>query len=187
MTADVLRSGFCSIVGRPNVGKSTLLNALVGESVAITTPVPQTTRHAVRGILHDDGVQVVFVDTPGLHKPRTLLGRRLNDVAREAVADVDVLLFVVDEFETMRMNLFTPESGAWPPPDGTILIERIAAGVIGAAEGSTITVSVPPPRRPFRRPAGLRRSGRDRRQRSAPGSCPWRSAPPWSHPPPDRL
>ncbi|HEX6254346.1 MAG TPA: GTPase Era [Euzebyales bacterium] len=96
MTADVLRSGFCSIVGRPNVGKSTLLNALVGEPVAITTPVPQTTRHAVRGILHDDGVQVVFVDTPGLHKPRTLLGSRLNDVAREAVADVDVLLFVVD-------------------------------------------------------------------------------------------
>jgi GTP-binding protein Era len=96
VTADVLRSGFCSIVGRPNVGKSTLLNALVGEPVAITTPVPQTTRHAVRGILHDDGVQVVFVDTPGLHKPRTLLGTRLNEVAREAVADVDVLLFVVD-------------------------------------------------------------------------------------------
>jgi GTP-binding protein Era len=96
MTGDVLRSGFCSIVGRPNVGKSTLLNALVGQPVAITTPVPQTTRHAVRGILHDDGVQVVFVDTPGLHKPRTLLGSRLNEVAREAVADVDVLLFVVD-------------------------------------------------------------------------------------------
>jgi GTP-binding protein Era len=96
VTNDVLRSGFCSIVGRPNVGKSTLLNALVGEPVAITTPVPQTTRHAVRGILHDAGVQVVFVDTPGLHKPRTLLGTRLNDIAREAVADVDVLLFVVD-------------------------------------------------------------------------------------------
>jgi GTP-binding protein Era len=90
------RSGFCSIVGRPNVGKSTLLNALVGTPVAIATPVPQTTRHAVRGVLHDDGLQVVFVDTPGLHKARTLLGSRLNDVAREAVGDVDVLLFVVD-------------------------------------------------------------------------------------------
>ncbi len=91
-----LRSGFCSIVGRPNVGKSTLLNALVGVPVAITTPVPQTTRRAVRGVLHDEGVQVVFVDTPGLHKARTLLGSRLNEVARDAVADVDVLLFVVD-------------------------------------------------------------------------------------------
>ncbi len=94
--APALRSGFVSIVGRPNVGKSTLLNALVGAPVAITTPVPQTTRHAVRGVLHDDGVQVVFLDTPGLHKPRTLLGTRLNEVARESLADVDVLLFVVD-------------------------------------------------------------------------------------------
>ncbi|HSK89735.1 MAG TPA: GTPase Era [Euzebyales bacterium] len=93
---DAFRSGFCAIVGRPNVGKSTLLNALLGEPVAITTPVPQTTRHAVRGVLHAADHQVVFVDTPGLHKARTLLGSRLNDVARDAAADVDVLLFVVD-------------------------------------------------------------------------------------------
>jgi GTP-binding protein Era len=91
-----LRSGFVSIVGRPNVGKSTLLNALVGTPLAIATPVPQTTRHAVRGILHDEGVQVVFVDTPGLHKARTLLGTRLNDTAREQLTDVDLVLFVVD-------------------------------------------------------------------------------------------
>jgi GTP-binding protein Era len=91
-----LRSGFCAIVGRPNVGKSTLLNALVGAPVAIATPVPQTTRHAVRGVLHDEGVQVVFVDTPGLHKARTLLGTRLNDVARDVSSDVDVSLLVVD-------------------------------------------------------------------------------------------
>lgn len=90
------RSGFCSIVGRPNVGKSTLLNALIDAEVAITTPVPQTTRHAVRGVLHRDDTQVVFVDTPGLHKAHTLLGRRLNDVARDALSDVDVILFVVD-------------------------------------------------------------------------------------------
>ena len=98
-----MRSGFASIVGRPNVGKSTLLNALVGERIAITTPVPQTTRHAVRGVLHrpasdgaDDAVQVVLVDTPGLHKPKTLLGARLNDVARDALSHVDVVVFLVD-------------------------------------------------------------------------------------------
>jgi GTP-binding protein Era len=93
---DAFRSGFCAIVGRPNVGKSTLLNALIGARVAITTPVPQTTRHVVRGVLHDDDVQVVFVDTPGLHKARTMLGSRLNEVARDAFSDVDVSLFVVD-------------------------------------------------------------------------------------------
>jgi GTP-binding protein Era len=97
-----MRSGFVALVGRPNVGKSTLLNALVGEKVAITTPVPQTTRHAVRGVLHrqgdgeDDGVQVVFVDTPGLHKPKTLLGSRLNDVARGSLSNVDLIIFLVD-------------------------------------------------------------------------------------------
>lgn len=91
-----MRSGFCSIVGRPNVGKSTLLNALVGQKVAITTPVPQTTRHAVRGVLHREDAQVVFVDTPGLHKPKTLLGSRLNDVARSALSSVDVVIFMVD-------------------------------------------------------------------------------------------
>jgi GTPase len=91
-----MRSGFCSIVGRPNVGKSTLLNAMVGQKVAITTPVPQTTRHAIRGVLHRDDLQVVFVDTPGLHKPKTLLGSRLNDVAREQLRNVDVVVFMVD-------------------------------------------------------------------------------------------
>jgi GTP-binding protein Era len=94
--ADTFRSGFCAIVGRPNVGKSTLLNALVGAPVAITTPVPQTTRHAGRGVLHDEGLQVGFGDTPGLHEARPLLGARLNDVAKDIASDVDVLLFVVD-------------------------------------------------------------------------------------------
>jgi GTPase len=91
-----MRSGFVSIVGRPNVGKSTLLNAIVGQKIAITTPVPQTTRHAVRGVLHRDDVQVVFVDTPGLHKPKTLLGSRLNEVARGALSNVDLIVFMVD-------------------------------------------------------------------------------------------
>lgn len=83
-------------MGRPNVGKSTLVNALVGEKVSITSDKPQTTRSAVRGILDGDGVQVVLVDTPGYHKPRTLLGERLNDVVRAAWSDVDLVLFVVD-------------------------------------------------------------------------------------------
>lgn len=95
-----MRSGFCSIVGRPNVGKSTLLNSLVGQKVAITTPVPGTTRHAIRGILHGthDGedAQVVFVDTPGLHKPRTMLGDRMNSTARDALSGVDCVVFMVD-------------------------------------------------------------------------------------------
>jgi GTP-binding protein Era len=91
-----VRSGFCAIVGRPNVGKSTLLNAIVGQKVAIITPVPQTTRHAVRGVLHRDDLQIVFVDTPGIHKPRTLLGRRMNEVARAALSGVDVVVFLVD-------------------------------------------------------------------------------------------
>ncbi|MGH8934461.1 MAG: GTPase Era [Egibacteraceae bacterium] len=91
-----MRSGFCSIVGRPNVGKSTLLNALVGRKVAITTPVPQTTRHALRAVLHRDDAQIVFVDTPGMHKPKTLLGARLNEVARGTLSGVDVIVLVVD-------------------------------------------------------------------------------------------
>jgi len=85
------RSGFASLVGRPNAGKSTLTNALVGEKVAITSSRPQTTRHAVRGILTRPDAQLVLVDTPGLHRPRTLLGQRLNAVVRETWADVDVI------------------------------------------------------------------------------------------------
>jgi GTPase len=91
-----MHSGFCAIVGRPNVGKSTLINAIVGQKVAITTPVPQTTRHAIRAILHRDDLQIVFLDTPGLHKPKTLLGNRLNEVARGSFADVDCVVFLVD-------------------------------------------------------------------------------------------
>lgn len=85
------RSGFVALVGRPNTGKSTLTNALVGAKVAITSDKPQTTRRAVRGILTRPDAQVVLVDTPGLHRPRTLLGERLNALVRETWAEVDVV------------------------------------------------------------------------------------------------
>lgn len=87
------RSGFACFVGRPNAGKSTLTNALVGTKVAITSDRPQTTRHTVRGIVHRPDAQLVLVDTPGLHKPRTLLGERLNDLVRSTWAEVDVIGF----------------------------------------------------------------------------------------------
>jgi GTP-binding protein Era len=89
------RSGFACFVGRPNAGKSTLTNAIIGTKVAITSSRPQTTRHAVRGIVHREDAQLVVVDTPGLHKPRTLLGERLNDLVRETYAGVDVICFCV--------------------------------------------------------------------------------------------
>jgi GTP-binding protein Era len=87
------RAGFACFVGRPNAGKSTLTNALVGKKVAITSNRPQTTRHTVRGIVHRPEAQLILVDTPGLHKPRTLLGERLNDIVRTTWAEVDVIGF----------------------------------------------------------------------------------------------
>ncbi len=96
-----MRSGFATLVGRPNVGKSTLLNALVGTKVSITSPVAQTTRNPVRGVLTRPGLQVVFVDTPGIHKPRTLLGARLNDTAEGALRGVDVTVLVLDATQSL--------------------------------------------------------------------------------------
>lgn len=92
------RSGFVAVVGRPNVGKSTLLNQIMGGKVAITSDKPQTTRSTVRGILDRPGAQAVLVDTPGYHKPRTLLGERLNEVVRAAWSDVDLVLFLLDGY-----------------------------------------------------------------------------------------
>jgi GTP-binding protein Era len=89
------RSGFACFVGRPNAGKSTLTNALVGTKVAITSSKPQTTRHAIRGIVHREDAQLVLIDTPGLHRPRTLLGERLNDIVHTTWSEVDVVGFCV--------------------------------------------------------------------------------------------
>ena len=92
-SGSVHRAGFVALVGRPNVGKSTLTNALVGEKVAITSTKPQTTRRAIRGIVTREDSQIILVDTPGVHRPRTLLGERLNDLVRETLGEVDVVGF----------------------------------------------------------------------------------------------
>lgn len=89
------RSGFVCFVGRPNTGKSTLTNAMVGQKIAITSSRPQTTRHTIRGIVHRDHAQLILVDTPGLHRPRTLLGQRLNDLVRDTYSEVDVIALCI--------------------------------------------------------------------------------------------
>ncbi len=91
-----MRSGFVAVVGRPNVGKSTLINSLVGTKVSITSPRPQTTRNTVRGVLTLPDAQLVLVDTPGLHRPRTALGQRLNKLVYGTLADADAVVFVLD-------------------------------------------------------------------------------------------
>jgi GTP-binding protein Era len=91
VTGPEFRAGFACFVGRPNAGKSTLTNAIIGSKIAITSSRPQTTRHVVRGVLHRDNSQLVLVDTPGLHKPKTLLGERLNDLVRATWSEVDVV------------------------------------------------------------------------------------------------
>ena len=110
------RSGFACLVGRPNAGKTTLTNAMVGTKVGIVSNRPQTTRHAIRGVVTRPGGQLVLVDTPGLHKPRSLLGRRLNDVVRDTLAGVDVIVFCIpadqpvgtgDRFIARQLKEFT--------------------------------------------------------------------------------
>ncbi|WSF93542.1 GTPase Era [Nocardia vinacea] len=94
-TSTEFRSGFVCFVGRPNTGKSTLTNALVGQKIAITSSRPQTTRHTIRGIVHREHAQLILVDTPGLHRPRTLLGQRLNDLVRDTYSEVDVIALCI--------------------------------------------------------------------------------------------
>ncbi|MBB6475038.1 GTP-binding protein Era [Sphaerisporangium rubeum] len=99
--ATEFRAGFACFVGRPNVGKSTLMNALVGAKVAITSSKPQTTRRAIRGVVHRPGAQLVVVDTPGLHRPRTLLGERLDSLVLSTLTEVDVIGFCVPADEAI--------------------------------------------------------------------------------------
>jgi GTPase len=114
-----MRSGFASLLGRPNVGKSTLLNKILGTKVSIVSDKVQTTRTQVRGVLHRDDIQVVFVDTPGIHKPRGPLGERFNDTARDAQRGVDVVCFVMDATQPFgRGDRFVAE----PLPKDTLLV-----------------------------------------------------------------
>lgn len=120
---DAFRSGFVTLVGRPNVGKSTLLNRILGEKVSIVSDKPQTTRHQIRGVLTDEHTQVVFVDTPGIHKPRTLMGERLNDSAVGALADVDVVCLVLDA--TQRIGPGDRWVAERVPGDAVVVLNKV--------------------------------------------------------------
>ena len=137
------RAGFACIVGRPNAGKSTLTNAMVGTKIAITSGRPQTTRHNVRGVIHKEKAQIVLVDTPGLHRPRTLLGKRLNNLVRETLTDVDVVVFCIpanekigpgDRFITRDLTeLRTPVVAVVTKAD-TVTREALAAQLLAVSE-----------------------------------------------------
>lgn len=134
------RSGFASLVGRPNAGKSTLTNALVGEKIAITSSRPQTTRHAVRGIVTRPDAQLILVDTPGLHRPRTLLGERLNAVVRETWSDVDVIALCLPANEEVGAGdrFLARELATLPKPVFAVLTKTDLvkpAGIVTALAG----------------------------------------------------
>src|SRR5690606_33037361 len=127
--ASGFRAGFVTFVGRPNVGKSTLTNALVGEKVAITSAKPQTTRSAIRGIVHIEAGQLVIVDTPGIHRPRTLLGERLNAVVATILGDVDVLGFCVPADEKIGPGdrFINEQLDAFPRAKKVAIVTKIDA------------------------------------------------------------
>ena len=145
--APAFRSGFASFVGRPNAGKSTLTNALVGSKVVITSSKPQTTRTVVRGIVHRPDAQLILVDTPGLHRPRTLLGERLNDLVKTTLGEVDVVCacfpanekigpgdrFIVNEMakikRTIKVAIATKTDLATPEQIGQHLLDITELGV----------------------------------------------------------
>jgi len=131
------RSGFACLLGRPNTGKSTLTNALVGTKVAIMSDRPQTTRHAIRGIVHRPDAQLVLVDTPGFHRPRTLLGERLNELVVATVSEVDVVVFCVpasdkvgpgDRFIAEQIRRAAPKTPVVAVVTKTDLVDRDTVG-----------------------------------------------------------
>ncbi len=137
------RSGFVSFVGRPNVGKSTLTNALVGEKVAITSSKPQTTRNAIRGIVHTDGGQLIIVDTPGMHRPRTLLGERLNRVVQAALGDVDVIGFCLPANEKIGPGdrFINEQLDAFPRAKKVAIVTKIDATSRPAVADQLLAIS----------------------------------------------
>ncbi len=118
-----MKSGFVTIVGRPNVGKSTLLNRILGQKVTIVSDKPQTTRTEVRGVLNRPGVQLVFVDTPGIHKPRTLLGERLNETATSTISGVDAVCLVLDA--TQPLGPGDRWVAARCPTDAIVVVNKV--------------------------------------------------------------
>ncbi|MDT5241079.1 MAG: GTPase [Mycobacterium sp.] len=149
------RSGFVCFVGRPNTGKSTLTNALVGTKVAITSNRPQTTRHTIRGIVHREGFQIVLVDTPGLHRPRTLLGQRLNELVKGTYSEVDVIGLCIPADETVGPgDRWIYEQIRTIAPRTTLIVivtktdkvsrERVAAQLIAVSELTGGTAEIVP-------------------------------------------
>ncbi len=132
------RSGFVSLVGRPNTGKSTLTNALVGQKIAITANQPETTRHPIRGIVHREDAQIIIVDTPGLHRPRTLLGERLNDVVQETYADVDAICVCVPADEPIGpgdkwiVNAVREATPRTPLVGAVTKVDKVSKDAVGA-------------------------------------------------------
>ena len=149
---DGFRAGFVSFVGRPNVGKSTLTNALVGEKVAITSSKPQTTRRAIRGIVHQAGGQLILVDTPGMHRPRTLLGERLNAIVQDTLGDVDVIGFCLPADEKLGPGdrFINEQLDSFPRAKKVAIVTKIDA------------TSTPRRRRTTARHLGAARLGRHR-------------------------
>jgi GTP-binding protein Era len=135
------RAGFACFVGRPNAGKSTLTNAVIGQKIAITSNRPQTTRHVIRGVLHRPDSQLVLVDTPGLHRPRTLLGQRLNDLVRETWSEVDVIgLCIPADEEIGRGDRFI--SAEMAQLKGALVAVVTKADLVSRAELTTQLVAV---------------------------------------------
>ncbi|PPF62894.1 GTPase Era [Clavibacter michiganensis] len=137
------RAGFVSFVGRPNVGKSTLTNALVGEKVAITSSKPQTTRRAIRGIVHRDDGQLILVDTPGMHRPRTLLGERLNAIVQTTLGDVDVIGFCIPANEKLGPGdrFINEQLESFPKAKKVAIVTKIDAASRPAVAEQLLAVS----------------------------------------------
>ncbi|MDQ1609639.1 MAG: GTPase [Microbacteriaceae bacterium] len=136
-------AGFVSFVGRPNVGKSTLTNALVGEKVAITSSKPQTTRRAIRGIVHQKDGQLILVDTPGIHRPRTLLGERLNSLVQATLSDVDVIGLCVPANEKLGPGdrFINEQLDAYPRAKKVAIVTKIDAASRPATAAQLLAVS----------------------------------------------
>ena len=143
MSKPAHRAGFASFVGRPNVGKSTLTNALVGEKVAITSSKPQTTRRAIRGIVHGAEGQLIIVDTPGIHRPRTLLGQRLNDVVTSTLGDVDVIGMCIPANEKIGPGdrFINEQLDAFPRAKKVAIVTKIDAASRPAVAEQLLAVS----------------------------------------------